>query len=61
LPAKVLKATRLDGGPVSFRQDEHSVELTVPTKPSEALDTIVELELDRSSIGMAPIETAPKS
>jgi alpha-L-fucosidase len=60
LPAKVLKATRLDGGAISFHQDEHSVELTVPTKPSEALDTIVELELDRSSVGIAPIETVSK-
>ncbi len=45
LPAKVLKAARLDGGPVSFVQDEHRFELNVPAGTCDTIDTIVKLEL----------------
>lgn len=49
LPAKVLKATRLDGGQVSFVQQETLLELTVPAETREGFDTIIKLELDSSA------------
>lgn len=60
LPARVLQASRLDGGLVSFAQDERRLELTVATGPGDAIDTIVKLELDRPVASLPIIETAKK-
>jgi len=57
LPAKVLRATRLDGGGVSFEQDQHRLKLTVPPGARDAIDTIIKLEIDRPAAGIATIET----
>lgn len=56
LPAKVVNTTRLNGGPVSFVQDEHRLELTVPSGTCDAIDTIIKLELDRPAKDLPNIE-----
>src|SRR6185369_7726517 len=58
LPAKVLRAARLDGSSVSFEQDQHQLKLSVPTDARDAIDTIVKLELDRPAAEIATIETS---
>lgn len=54
LPAKVLNATRLDGGRITFRQDGSKLEFTVPAGTCDPIDTIVKLELDRPATPPAP-------
>ena len=56
LPARVVSATRLDGGRLSFEQDEYRLVLSVPDGACDAIDTIVKLELDRSADAFALIE-----
>lgn len=56
LPARVVSATRLDGGRLSFEQDEHRLVLSIPEGASNTVDTIVKLELDRPADTFAPIE-----
>lgn len=60
LPAKVLAASRLDGGPVSFVQNEQGLELTVPTGAGDAIDTIIKLALDRPTAGLVPVPVGKK-
>jgi alpha-L-fucosidase len=60
LPAKVLKASRLDGGSVTFLQSERGIELSVPAGASDAIDTIVKLELDQSIADLKPVAVGPQ-
>lgn len=60
LPAKVVRATRLDGAATNFVQDETSLVLSVPAEARDAIDTIVKLELDRPASGLAPLATQPE-
>ena len=60
LPARVLTATRLDGGPVSWRQDDRRVELTVPAGAGDVLDTVIRLDLDREAGEIPLITTEPE-
>jgi alpha-L-fucosidase len=55
LPAHVQRATLLSGGEVGFTQNDTAIELSVPPAARDATDTIVKLELDRSSDGLKPM------
>lgn len=55
LPAKVLRASRLDGGTVEARWSEDGLEVTVDSR--EPIDTVVRLELDAPATDLAPIAT----
>jgi alpha-L-fucosidase len=62
LPSKVLNASRLDGGQVSFVQDGRRLDLTVPAEARNAIDTIIKLEVAGSAVGLTPLpvsETQP--
>jgi len=52
--AKVVGVTRLDGGAVTFAQNEQGIELSVPSGSCDAIDTIIKLELDRSAEDITP-------
>jgi hypothetical protein len=45
LPAKILSATRLDGRPVKFSQDERGFRFEVPETERDAIDTILKVTL----------------
>lgn len=61
LPGKVLQATRLDGGRVSFVQQETLLELTVPAETRDGFDTIIKLELDGSVATLPPLPVSGES
>lgn len=47
IPAKIVRATALTGGEVTFTQTENSVEVSVPSANRSDMDTVVALELDQ--------------
>jgi alpha-L-fucosidase len=49
IPAKIIRATALTGGDVSFTQNENGIEISVPASARDDMDTIVALELDSSA------------
>jgi alpha-L-fucosidase len=55
LLAKVMRASRLDGAPVTFSQNEQGIELSAPANTRDPIDTIVKLELDRPAITLTPV------
>jgi len=55
LPAKVLRATVLNGSAVSFRQDSTRLALAVPGAARDDMDTVIALELDAPAGAIAPI------
>ena len=56
IPAKVLKATVLTGGSVTFTQREEHIEISVPVADRQSLDTVVALELDRPAMDLEPVD-----
>ncbi|MBP7935906.1 MAG: alpha-L-fucosidase [Phycisphaerae bacterium] len=62
IPAKVVKSEALTGGKAVVHQTATGLDISVPQGDRQALDTIVALELDRSSLAIPAIEVpAPKS
>ena len=59
LPAKIIGASLLGGGAVSFSQSEQRVEISVPAAGQDSLDTIVVLELEQPANGLKPIPVGP--
>jgi alpha-L-fucosidase len=55
LPAKILRASLLGGGEVTFSQTEQRVEVSVPDASQNGLDTIVVLELEQPANSLKPI------
>ena len=47
IPAKIVRATALTGGEVSFSQSNDGLDLSVPPANRGGLDTVIALELDR--------------
>jgi len=59
MPAKILRASLLGGGTVTFSQSGQLVEISVPVAGQDGLDTIVVLELEQSANGLKPIPVGP--
>jgi alpha-L-fucosidase len=60
LPARVISASRLDGGQITLRQQEHSLELSCPDGACDAIDTIIKLQLDTAADRLSTIPTPPR-
>jgi alpha-L-fucosidase len=60
LPARVVRASRLDSGELSWSQGEHGIELTALVGARDAIDTIVKLEFDQPVTALKPVEVAGK-
>jgi alpha-L-fucosidase len=58
LPAKVLKASLLTGGTVDLGQSGDQLSLRVPAGDRREIDTIIKLDLEGSSLDLAPISLA---
>ena len=57
LPAKIESAALLNGGKVEISVKDGKLTVTVPKESLDAIDTIVRLELDRSAMDVAPMDT----
>lgn len=57
LPAKIVSAKLLTGGEVKASQSDKEISLTLTPKDPNEFDIIVELELDKPAMDIAPIET----
>jgi alpha-L-fucosidase len=60
LPARVIAARRLAGGPVELAQDASGITLRVPRARQDPVDTLVVLEIDRPAMELAPVPVAVK-
>jgi len=60
LPAKVIAARRLAGGPVELVQDASGITLRVPRARQDPVDTLVVLEIDRPAMALAPVPVVVK-
>lgn len=58
ISAKVVRASVLTGGEVRFVQAGHRIELTLPSRAKEDMDTIIALELDSPADGILPVQVA---
>jgi len=56
IPAKVVRAVALTGGPVTVKQDDEALEISLPAGDRHATDTIIALELDRPAGDIAPVD-----
>jgi alpha-L-fucosidase len=56
LPGKVLSSRLLTGGKAAVKETAQGIEVSVPDKNLNAFDTIVALELDRSALGISPVD-----
>ncbi len=55
IPAKVVQARVLGGGRVEIRQTPASLEVSVPARDRQPIDTILALELDRPALELAAV------
>ena len=55
LPARVVSARRLAGGPVEMAQDASGITLRIPQGQQDPVDTLIVLELDRPATELAPV------
>jgi alpha-L-fucosidase len=56
IPAKVIRARLLGGGPVEIVQTDAGLTVRVPSARQDPIDTVIVLDLDRSAMALAPIE-----
>jgi alpha-L-fucosidase len=56
IPAKVLESRVLAGGKVDVRQTAAGLEISVPERDRQPLDTVVALELDTAALGLAAVD-----
>jgi len=61
LPAKIVKSTVLTGGKADIQQTDGRLIIAVPKPDRHAIDTIIALELDRSTLEIAPINVGADS
>ncbi len=57
LPKKVTEGTLLTGGEMKFEQTETALRITLSPQYRQSSDTVVQLQLDGSAMGIAPIPT----
>ena len=55
IPARVVSAQRLAGGPVEMAQDASGITLRVPPAQQDPVDTLLVLEVDRPAMELAPV------
>jgi alpha-L-fucosidase len=55
IPAKIVRASALTGGEVTFAQTENGIEISVPPDHRSDLDAIIALELDQPANAIAPV------
>jgi len=55
LPARVVSAQRLAGGPVEMAQDVSGITLRVPQAQQDPVDTLLVLEVDRPAMELVPV------
>ena len=55
IPAKILKATILNGKEVSYTQNKNGISLNVPLNERDSIATIIEFILDKSASTIRPI------
>ena len=55
IPAKVTRAAALTGGTVTFEQQNDRLLLRLPASQQQRIDTIIQLDLDRSAMDLAAI------
>ncbi len=55
IPAKIVRGVALTGGALTIRQTDRAVEVTLPAKDRQEIDTIIALELDRPASVLAPL------
>ena len=60
LPAHIVKAQLLGGGPAEFLQSENSLSLTVPVSRQDPNDTVIALKLSGSAMQLDPIDSVFK-
>ncbi len=60
IPARIVGATTLTGGKVSFTQTARGIELSVPAGARSDMDTIVALDLDTPASRLQPVQLADK-
>ncbi len=60
IPAKMLRAERLQGGKVEARQTPDGIELTVPPALRDPYDTVVALRLDSDALQLSPVTVPPQ-
>lgn len=53
-PFRILSAKNLTGGKVTFEQGSAGVSITVPDENRDAVDTIIQLDVDRNVTSLAP-------
>jgi alpha-L-fucosidase len=58
LPKRVLDSSVLTGGTVSLRQTRDAIEIQVPPRDRQEIDTIVKLELDEPASEIVPVAGA---
>ena len=56
IPAKVVRSRVLNGGKAEVRQTTTGLEISVPESDRQPIDTVVALELDRSTLDLAAVD-----
>ncbi len=56
IPVKVVRSRVLTGGKAEVRQTEAGLEISLPKRDLQPLDTVVALELDRSALELAAVD-----
>jgi alpha-L-fucosidase len=56
IPARIVSASLLGGGPIGFTQQNGRLVVNLPAALCDPLDTIVRLELDKPALAIPPIE-----
>lgn len=60
IAAKVQSAKALTGGTAQFKQSEGGIEITLPASDRDAVDTIIQLDLDGPAIKIPPVDVGRK-
>jgi alpha-L-fucosidase len=55
VPARIVRGVALTGGAVFVKQTEDVIEVTLPARDRQEIDTIVALELDRPASAIGPV------
>jgi alpha-L-fucosidase len=55
IPAKIVRGVALTGGAVTVKQTEDVIEVTLPARDRQEIDTVIGLELDRPAGTIAPV------
>jgi alpha-L-fucosidase len=61
IPARIVRGVALTGGSVVVKQSADVIEVTLPARDRQELDTVIALELDRPASAIAPVATPAAS